>query len=238
MNNFLIFNGRPSRDFGIYISGSGTFGAPKRKFEEFTVPGRNGVLKIDSGTFENASVSYKCAIVQGFAQNAAALRAWLLSPAGYCRLEDTYHPDEFRMAHYSSGVDFTDFTQLLRAASVTLTFDCKPQRFLKSGENPIYNPVKIYNPTSFPAKPLIKFKMTAASGSVAVGECNIAISGMTIGDIITIDAETMDAVGAFGGNANNGVTITGGMELHPQTYATVSSSGITDLTITPRWWII
>ena len=238
MNNFLIFNGRASRDFGLYISGSGTFSAPKRKFEEFTVPGRNGVLKIDSGTFENASVSYKCAIVRDFAQNAAALRSWLLSPAGYCRLEDTYHPGEFRMAHYSSGVDFTDFTQLLRAASVTLTFDCKPQRFLKSGENPIYNPTKIYNPTSFPAKPMIKFKVTAASGSVAVGECNIAISGMTIGDIITIDAETMDAVGSSGGNVNNGVTIRGDILLHPQSYATVSSSGITDLTITPRWWII
>ena len=50
--------------------------------------------------------------------------------------------------------------------------------------------------------------------------------------------KTMDAVGASGGNANSGVTITGDMELHPQTYATVSSSGITDLTITPRWWII
>lgn len=238
MNHFMIFNGNSSRDFGLYISGSGTFGAPKRKFEEFTVPGRNGVLKIDGGTFENVSLQYKCAIVRDFAQNAAALRSWLLSPAGYCRLEDTYHPEEFRMAQYSSGVDFTDFTQLLRAASVTLTFDCKPQRFLKSGENPIYNPVKIYNPTAFPAKPIIKFKMTAASGSVAVGECNIALAGMTIGDIITIDSETMDAVGAYGGNANNGVTITGDMVLHPQSYVSVSSSGITDLTITPRWWII
>lgn len=238
MSNFLIFNGRQSRDFGIYISGSGTFSAPKRQFEKFAVPGRNGTLKIDSGTFENVSVSYKCAIVQNFVQNAAALRAWLLSPAGYCRLEDTYHPGEFRMAHYSSGVDFTDFTQLLRAASVMLTFDCKPQRFLKSGENPIYSPVKIYNPTAFPAKPLIKFKMTAESGSITVGECNIALSGMKIGDTITIDAETMDAVGTIGGNVNNGITVTGDMLLQPQTYATVSSSGITDLTIMPRWWII
>ena len=238
MNHFMIFNGNSSRDFGLYISGSGTFGAPKRNYEKFSVPGRNGVLKIDSGTFENVSIQYKCAIVQNFSQNAAALRTWLLSPAGYCRLEDTYHPEEFRMAQYSSGVDFTDFTQLLRAASVTLTFDCKPQRFLKSGDNPIYNPVKIYNPTAFPAKPLMKFKMTAASGSIAVGECDIALAGMTIGDIITIDAETMDAVGSSGGNVNNGVTIRGDIVLHPQSYATVSSSGITDLTITPRWWTI
>ena len=238
MKNYLIFNGYRSDEFGICISGHGTYNAPNRKCETINVPGRNGSLKIDGGAFENVQVTYECAIVRDFAQNAAALRSWLLSPAGYCRLEDTYHPEEFRMAQFSSGIDFTDFTQLLRAASVTLTFDCKPQRFLKSGDNPIYNPVKIYNPTAFPAKPLIKFKMTAASGSVAVGECNIALAGMTIGDIITIDAETMDAVGASGGNANRGVTITGDMELHPQSYATVLSSGITDLTITPRWWII
>lgn len=238
MKNYLIFNGYRSDEFGICISGHGTYNAPNRKCETINVPGRNGSLKIDGGAFENVQVTYECAIVRDFAQNAAALRSWLLSPAGYCRLEDTYHPEEFRMAQFSSGIDFTDFTQLLRAASVTLTFDCKPQRFLKSGENPIYNPVKIYNPTAFPAKPLIKFKMTAASGSVAVGECNIALAGMTIGDIITIDSETMDAVGASGGNANRGVTITGDMELHPQSYATVLSSGISDLTITPRWWTL
>ena len=238
MKNYLIFNGYRSDEFGICRSGNGTYNAPKRKCETITVTGRNGSLKIDSGAFENIQITYECTIVKNFADNAAAMRSWLLSPAGYCRLEDTYHPDEFRMAHYSSGVDFTDFTQLLRAASVTLTFDCKPQRFLKSGENPIYNPVKIYNPTSFPAKPIIKFRMTAASGSVSVGECNIAISGMTIGDIITIDAETMDAVGSFGGNVNNGIAVIGDMLLQPQTYATVSSSGIPDLTITPRWWVL
>ena len=238
MKNYLIFNGYRSDEFGIYISGHGTYNAPKRKCETINVPGRNGSLKIDGGAFENVQVTYECAIVRNFADNAAAMRSWLLSSSGYCRLEDTYHPDEFRMAQYSDGIDFTDFTQLLRAASVTLTFDCKPQRFLKSGDNPIYNPVKIYNPTSFPAKPIIKFKVSAESGSVEYGECNIAIAGMTIGDIITIDAETMDAVGASGGNANRGVTITGDMELHPKSFTTVSSSGITDLTITPRWWTL
>lgn len=238
MKNYLIFNGYRSDEFGICISGHGTYNAPKRKCETINVPGRNGSLKIDGGAFENVQVTYECAIVRNFADNAAAMRSWLLSSSGYCRLEDTYHPDEFRMAQYSGGVDFTDFTQLLRAASAILTFDCKPQRFLKSGENPIYNPIKIYNPTDFQAKPIIKFKIVDKSGSLTVGGCNIEFSDMNVGDIIIIDAETMDAVGESGDNVNNGVTVIGDMVLQPQSYATVLSSGISDLTITPRWWTL
>lgn len=238
MRNYLIFNGHRSEEFGLYISGGGTFGAPKRKYDTFTVPGRNGTLRIDCGTFDNVSVTYKCAIVRNFAENAAALREWLLSASGYCRLEDTYHPGEYRLAQYSGGVDFSDFTQLLRAASTTLVFECKPQRFLKSGENPISNPANVFNPTAFPSKPIINFKTVTTSGSITIGECLITFDSLTVGDVISIDAETMDAVGKSGGNVNKSITIRGEIALSPHVCSPVASDGIEDFTIVPRWWTL
>lgn len=238
MINYLIFNGQSSDVFGVVISGSGTYSAPKRKYETFTVPGRNGTLKIDGGSFENISVTYNAAIVHNLNSNAAAMREWLLSPAGYCRLEDTYHPGEFRLAQFSGGVEFSDFSQFLRAASFNLTFDCKPQRFLKAGENPISNPEAVYNPTAFPAKPMIKFTAAATSGNVVIGNCTIAFDGLAAGNTVVLDAETMDAVNQSGENANSCVTISGDLVLPPQAFSAVSSIGVSDLTITPRWWTL
>ena len=238
MINYLIFNGQSSDVFGMVISGSGTYNAPKRKYDTFTVPGRNGTLKIDGGSFENISVTYTAAIVHNLNSNASAMREWLLSPAGYCRLEDTYHPGEFRLAQFSGGIDFSDFSQFLRAASFKLTFDCKPQRFLKAGENPISNPATVYNPTSFPAKPMIKFTAAAKSGNVVIGNCTITFDGLTAGNTVVMDAETMDAVNQSGENANSCVTISGDLVLLPQAFSAVSSEGVSDLTITPRWWTL
>lgn len=236
--NYLIFNGRRSDEFGLHISGDGTYSAPQRQTEIITVPGRNGGLIIDNGTFENVSVTYSTTIVRDLAKNTAALREWLLSTAGYCRLEDTYHSDMFRLARYSGGVDFADFTQLLRAASVKLTFDCKPQRFLKSGEIPVDNPSFLHNPTAFPAKPFVRFKMSAESGSVTVGDCTITLTGMTVGDIVAFDAEIGDVVLQSSGAVVANATASGEMALLPSKTTEVAATGIEALKIAPRWWTI
>lgn len=236
--NYLIFNGRRSDEFGLHISGDGTYSAPQRKTEKFTIPGRNGSLTIDSGTFENVSVTYSAAIMRNLSSNAAALREWLLSPVGYCRLEDTYHPNVFRLARYSGGVDFTDFTQLLRAASVKLDFDCKPQRFLKSGEIPVDNPSALHNPTGFAAKPFVCFKMSASNGSVTIGDCKISLTGMGVGDVIIFDAEIGDVVLQSSGKVIANAVVSGEMVLLPSKTAVIASYGIETIKITPRWWTI
>lgn len=238
MNGYFIFNHRRSDEVGLRVSGYSTFDAPQRVFESVTVPGRNGTLHIDGGRFENITVSYEASLVRDFSISSAALREWLLSLSGYCKLEDSYHPDTFRLARFSGGVSFTGFTQLCRAAKVNLRFDCKPQRFLKLGEVPILRPASIFNPTAFPAKPLIQFTMSAASGSLTIGDCAIAISGATAGDTFIIDAETTDAIGADGSNKNRFVAISGEITLQADAETVITSTGISDLQITPRWWTI
>lgn len=133
MIHSLIFGGVNSALFNVYISGGGTFSAPQRDVEVVSVPGRNGDLIIDNGRWRNIEVRYPAFIPSGFKSNIDAFRAAICRKTGYQRLEDTYHPDEYRLGMLSSGID-PSTKYMNQAASMDLVFNCKPQRFLKSGE--------------------------------------------------------------------------------------------------------
>ena len=126
--HYFTYNGRSSLEFNTKISGNGTFAAPQRDIEKQEVPGRSGDLLIDNGKFKNITIPYEAYITEDFDHSIAALRAFLLSTAGYQRLEDTYHPDEFRMAAYAGPFD--PKVHAVSSGSFTLEFDCMPQRFL------------------------------------------------------------------------------------------------------------
>ena len=42
MRNYIVFNGINCSDFGVYVSGQGTYDSPTREYEAISVPGRNG----------------------------------------------------------------------------------------------------------------------------------------------------------------------------------------------------
>ena len=170
--NYLIYDGVNSSDYGVFISGEGTFNSPARRGEVIVIPGRNGSLFMDEGVFENIPGKYPAFIgtksETDFYDKLAAFKSAILSRGNYKRLSDSYHPDEFRLATYRSGLD-VDPEHYNRAGGFTLEFDCKPQRFLVSGEIPhIFNANgTITNPTLFASSPLIK---VTGNGTVAFGE--------------------------------------------------------------------
>lgn len=135
----LVFDGVDSRDYGIYITGDAVFNSPERDVEMIEIPGRNGAYALDKGRFSNIEVSYPAGIAgdteEDFRKGISAFRNALASRKGYKRLEDDYNPDEYRMAVYKSGLEVTP--KALKAGEFTITFDCKPQRFLKSGETAV-----------------------------------------------------------------------------------------------------
>ena len=55
---YLTFNGKNSAEFGVWISGGGTYNAPARDVEMVSVPGRNGDISYDNGRFQNVAVTY------------------------------------------------------------------------------------------------------------------------------------------------------------------------------------
>ena len=156
----FTFDGVDSKDYGVYISGDGVFNSPERSAEMVEIPGRNGDLVIDRGRFGNIEVTYPASIAADneadFAAGISELRNFLSSRVGYCRLEDEYNPDEYRLAVYRRGLEVSPAQ--LKAGGFEIVFDCMPQRFLKSGEDPV--PITsggtITNPTLFPAPPLLQ----------------------------------------------------------------------------------
>ena len=132
----LNFGGINSADYGVWITGSGTFSSPERDVEYVSVPGRNGDLIIDNNRWNNIEVTYPANIQSDFDTKIQAFRAAMGRKRGYQRLEDNYHLDEYRMASFTLGIQ-PETTPLNRGGEFDLVFNCKPQRFLKSGDIPL-----------------------------------------------------------------------------------------------------
>lgn len=133
----VVFDGVDLVDFGVTLSGVGTFNAPERDVEYVSVPGRNGDIILDNGRYNNISVTYPVNIETQLPAKTRALSEFLMSHKGYFRLEDSYHPDEFRMAQFAGPIDIDSTGRHNRYGTTSLTFNCMPQRFLKSGELPV-----------------------------------------------------------------------------------------------------
>lgn len=241
--NSLEFDGENSFNYGVYISGGGTFDAPKRKAQKIEIPGRNGDLIIDDGAFENITVSYPAFIVAKneteFKEKLEAFRSALLSKVGYVTLSDTYHEDEFRLAAYLEGLEVSPKLHN-RTGDFTLVFECKPQRFLKSGQVPVNveSGDTIVNPTEFASKPLIEVNGT---GALSVGALTVNITGEA-SQKIYIDSDIMEAYIDQDGaliSADDRITLNGPdfPTLQPGETG-ITFDGITSVIITPRWWRI
>lgn len=207
---YFTFDGETSASFGVHITGEGVFNAPKRAVEMINIPARNGAFALDQGYFENIEVTYNASIVAetnaDFAAAVSGLRNFLCSRTGYCRLEDDYNPNEYRMAVYKSGLEVTPF--VLKTGEFQITFDCKPQRFLKSGETAvaITSGDTITNPTLFEARPMLEVE---GYGGIIVNGETINIEQTEIGELILsgkkidVTSITLDL-----GNVNTGDDIT------------------------------
>ena len=195
MQHSIIFGGVDSADYGIYIGGEGTFNAPQRDVEMISIPGRNGAFALDLGRFENIEVTYT-AINQEpdlstFSQKLDAFRNAICSQRGYQRLEDTFHTDEYRMATYIGGLEINPI-EYNTASQFDITFNCKPQRFLTSGETEISvsSGDTITNPTLFEASPLLKVR---GHGTITVGDGAVAVNP-TVGKITIASAYRGEAI--------------------------------------------
>ncbi len=233
-NDYLVFGTTNTKEYSVGIYGNKLADPPEREYEYVSVPGKNGDLIIDKGRYKNKTIPYKAYIIDKYAANVMGLRNALLTQKGYQRLEDTINPDEFRMAQV---IPFeVDEVGVLRAGEFTIEFNCKPQRFLKSGELPItYSAAgNIFNITNESAKPLIRV-YGSGSGTVGIGSETITIS--SISSYVDIDCEIMNAFkGAT--NCNGNVSFTDNIVLKPGLNGISFTGNITSVVITPRWFRI
>ena len=232
----FTFDNKSSADFGLFINGRGVFDSPEPDLEYVSIPGRSGDLIYDNNRFKNIKVTYPaCFMLENFRTNFKALQAFLLKHKGYYKLTDDYEPNYFRMASVSEPIELKNIEWVYDAGSFDLVFNCKPQRFLTSGETETDYTASntITNPTDFPSKPLLKVYGT---GTVTIGGVTITISSHSYA-YIEIDCELMDCY-YQGNNANQYVTIGNYFPELPAGNSTLAISGLSKVTLKPRWWTV
>ena len=175
--NTFTFGGVTSSTYGIYVSGEALFNAPKRDAEVIQIPGRDGSFVLDRGSFENIEVTYRVfnqeKDLSDFRTKLANLRSALCSQVGYQRLTDTFHPDEYRMAAFIDGIEVVP-VKYNTASEFEIKFNCKPQRFLTSGETAVAvaSGGKVTNPTLFDARPQLQ---VVGYGTIDIGGAEIEV---------------------------------------------------------------
>ena len=234
--NYFQIGEISSLDFGVVISSADVFGSPKRVYEEVAIPGRNGSILFDEGYYDNVKVTYECQLINQD-REMDDFRAWIMSQTGYVRIEDTYHPQEFRIGYVDGEVSGEMSGWNLRHGSFRVTFSCKPQRFLKTGEvgTEYVNNFTIFNPTYYEAKP--KFRIFGR-GTLGIGSYNIVIANHSL-EYIDIDCAVGDCYcGAV--NANQYITLSGSEYPGLASGATniTLDSHMTSIILYPGWWTL
>ena len=262
----LIVDGKSLADFGVHVSGTGVFNSPERDYEVVEVPGRSGDLLFSKNRYKNYELTYPAFVLYHFREKIAELRAFLLSRKGYVRIEDTYHPDEFRLGYFQGPLEFDPI--LLTGSEFEIKFNVKPQRFLKYGETvqtfappavDLTRTFTINNPTYFESKPLIKIYRTTTSldpststdivHKLEIGNCGLNIMETGTTNII-IDSELMDVHDETNLNLNNRVQRVQMvadledpfLEISPGLVnckvTNFNSSTVSKIEITPRWYTL
>lgn len=222
------------QNYGVIVGGGSSFGAAERDVDVEEIPGRSGDLIIDNGRYKNRRATYNAFIYRNASSNVASLRSFLASHgAGYYKLTDSYDTNHFVMARYSGPVDVS-MRNLNRVAELNIAFDCKPQRFLTSGdtETRVYSGNTITNPTMFESKPLIRC-ITVSAGTV------LTVNGKKIkflsGGSFNIDCETQRVY--YGFDDDNDLVECAEFPTLSSGSNTISWTGsISALYVRPRWW--
>lgn len=240
----IWFNGTSSRDHGLIVEAyPASVHAPKRG-EAYQIAGRNGTFYSEDGTYDNYTQPYQVAIWEGQRRRAdlrcAEIAAWLTNPGGFCRLEDSFEPEVYRLARFAGPLNIEQI--MGRMGRTRLEFECLPERWLLSGEQAhnIKATPSIFNPTEKTARPLLKISGTGAATIAINGVDYIGISGGTSGFSVAIDCEARTINNENGGSlfAAFFTTYHEFPSLPPGLSTFTVGSNISAFECVPRWWTV
>lgn len=230
----IWLDGVSNKDVGVVLQGAVEISSAVPRIETVEVPGRNGDLHIWDGSYENrtatvgAYVYRKDDVKDAFGD----VNQWLLGKIGYRRIEtddDIYH---YMLGIVQNGAEIS--ARLRKLAPFEIEFDCKPQRFLTSGENCVIieSNTTLENPTIYTAKPLYLIRGNG-DGILNIGSYTAEFKG--IEEYIYYDEEMQTAY-KESLNKNSSVNAPKGLPFEGGEQIINFSGGITSIEIIPRWW--
>mgnify|MGYP000854494917 CR=1 FL=1 len=183
---------------GILISSMPDIVKPKRREEEITIPGRNGILTLDEGTYEEYTLSIACGT-----RGPARLReitAWL---DGSGELILSTEADKVYKAKISNAISISDVIYLY--TSFLVQFKVFPFKYSLNGVKSQGEDFIITSATSINNKGSVYSQPTITiygSGNITLYINDISYGFTDVDGAITIDSEMME-VYKDGVNANS-----------------------------------
>lgn len=236
--NSIYFGEKDLTSYGVFYDRSKTFKKSQRRHTNIVIPGKNGDLVQSDNTFENVMIQYPCFIRNNFEENYDNLTNYLNSlDNSYRRLETTEDYGVYRKAVFHSAIEPNTGSFNL-SGKFMLEFDCKPQRFLRIGDEQITftESGTLRNPTLFPSQPLIR---VYGHGRIVLNDAVISISGDMSMEYIDIDCERMESYS--GSTELDSYVVFMTENDYPTLKPGDNDISFTDLSIsrvviTPRWW--
>jgi phage-related protein len=228
----LVVGNINCKDYGVFVSDAGIYASPEPDYTSYEIAGRNGDLHINNGRYKNVDITYQAFIAHEFEDRFVPFRSAILSQDGYVRIEDDFKQDMYRLGRLKSGIEGK--IKLARGiGTFELEFDCKPQWYLKSGEQDTVftENGSILNPTVFPSKPLIR---VYGKGTVTVGT-NVFVINTAGTEFIEIDTDSKQAYEGTA-NRNSNIKVNQWGSLTSGNNTITLGTGITKVTVKPRWY--
>lgn len=233
LDETFYLDGIDANYVGIRLQSPVEFSEASPIIESQTIPGRNGDLIFETCSYKNRVGSVSCFCLQEDVETAiSSAGRFLMSKKGYRRLETSDDPNHYWMARVGNS---PQIAMRLRALDpFDISFDCKPQRFVKSGENAVVFTANstLYNQYGQIALPFIAL-YGHGSGRLTIGDCAVEVKALD--GTLYLDSDTQNA---YNDNGNQN------MNINAPTFPTLPdgetqiefSGGIERVKIVPRWW--
>jgi phage-related protein len=233
LNETFYLDGIDARSAGIQLQAPIEFSEAVPVVETQTIPGRNGDLIWETGSYENRSAEAECFCLQKDVEKAVSSAGrFLMGKKGYRRLETSDDPDHYWLARVENSPQIA--MRLRTLAPFEIGFDCKPQRFVKAGQGMLLfmGNGLLFNPYGQVALPLITL-YGHGTGRLIVGDCVVEVKSLD--GSLYLDSDTQNA---YNDSANQN------MNINAPTFPVLNdgetpisfSGGIKSVEIVPRWW--
>lgn len=233
LDETFYLDGVDAASAGIHLQKPIVFSEAVPNIESKTIPGRNGALIFDTGSYKNRSGSASCFCLQEDVEAAVSSAGrFLMGGHGYRRLETSDDQDHYWMARVKNSPQIE--MRLRVIAPFEIGFDCKPQRFVKNGENAIVFTANgsLLNQYGQIALPFITVYGQGA-GRLTIGDCVVEVNALD--GTLCLDSETQNAYNDSG-NQNMNINAPVFPTLPDGEIQIAFSGGITKVEIVPRWW--
>ena len=252
MSDYLTFSNIRSDTYGLLLLSDEIAGA-EPDYTMISVPGRNGDLHQSNHRYKNRERRLVVYCPEDAKEDLEEFIAYLLSIDGYARLESTIWPDFYMTARFKGRATPKKSVGYV-AGRVELVFDCKPQKWLLSGEEAVSVAdstsgtvqAAFQNPTRYNAKPLINFSVDGVGAYILVPDYTVQYKIQYLPDDTFISGVVLDCENEQIRGRYSNTSLEHYFELTPNhqfPFLGTGGRGITfygmkNVTVTPRWWTL